>query len=75
MRLFPKSWKIYSGDIKEVQYDRMQIHVSTFSIVVELHKFEALIDIYNNKCKIFVLMHCETLCKSWRRLCSVSGIA
>jgi hypothetical protein len=29
MRLFLKSKKIYSGDIKEVQYDRMQIHVYT----------------------------------------------
>jgi hypothetical protein len=26
---FPKSKKIYSGDIKEVQHDRMQIHVYT----------------------------------------------
>ena len=26
---FPKSRKIYSGDIKEAQYDRMQIHVYT----------------------------------------------
>jgi hypothetical protein len=26
---FPKSRKIYSGDIKEVQYDRMQIHAYT----------------------------------------------
>ena len=26
---FPKSRKTYSGDIKEVQHDRMQIHVYT----------------------------------------------
>jgi hypothetical protein len=29
MSLFPKSRKIYSGDIKDVQYDKMKIHVYT----------------------------------------------
>lgn len=32
-------------------------------IAADLHKVEATIDVYNNKCKIYVLIHCKNLCK------------
>lgn len=32
-------------------------------IAADLRKVEATIDVYNNKCKIYLLIHCRNLCK------------